>query len=568
MSRWMIRIAAAAVLSLIVAGDSAYAGRGGGGGGRGGGGGFRGGGGGGFRGGMGGGGGFRGYSGGGGGFRGYSGGGAAFRPSGGGYAGRGGYVAGGAHPTYSHYSGANSFNRGNVGNFNRGNVGNFNRTNVGNNFNRTNIGNRSINQNNFSRTNNFVNNGNINRAGRGWNNPYGGYHNGWVHGNWNGHYGGLGYGGLGYGGWGGYRGWGYPGWGYGFGGLGYGGYGWGYGGWAAGLGALGLAAWAFGPSLYSWGYSPYYNPYYYSQPGIVQQSILADQPAGYDLSQPIDVSTPAPAEDQANQSVQTFDQARAAFASGDYAGAMRLTDQAIASMPNDIEIRQFRSLVEFALAKYDAAAADLYPVLSVGPGWDWTTLAGLYSNIEAYTTQLRALEAHVGANLSSAPSRFLLGYHYMTQGHTEAAARQFQQASSLQPKDQLSARLAKLLTQPEPKVDENGNVPPNPEPAGNQPVSTRTQGNLVGAWTATPAKDVSITLTMGNDGKYSWKVNQQGKTREFKGDSTYENGILTMLQSEGPAMVGETTWKGAESFNFKVPGNAQGDPGLDFTKAK
>jgi hypothetical protein len=31
-------------------------------------------------------------------------------------------------------------------------------------------------------------------------------------------------------------------------------------------------------------------------------------------------------------------------------------------------------------------------VLSVGPGWDWTTLIGLYPSIDVYTTQLRALE--------------------------------------------------------------------------------------------------------------------------------------------------------------------------------
>ena len=44
----------------------------------------------------------------------------------------------------------------------------------------------------------------------------------------------------------------------------------------------------------------------------------------------------------------------------------------------------------FALKRYDEAAAALYAVLSVGPGWDWTTLISLYADPETYTQQLRA----------------------------------------------------------------------------------------------------------------------------------------------------------------------------------
>ena len=43
----------------------------------------------------------------------------------------------------------------------------------------------------------------------------------------------------------------------------------------------------------------------------------------------------------------------------------------------------------FAVGKYDLAAGPLYAVLSVGPGWDWTTMAGLYPDIDVYTAQLR-----------------------------------------------------------------------------------------------------------------------------------------------------------------------------------
>ena len=59
-------------------------------------------------------------------------------------------------------------------------------------------------------------------------------------------------------------------------------------------------------------------------------------------------------------------------------------------MPNDPTLHEFRRLVLFALDRYDEAAAALYAVLSVGPGWDWTTLISLYGDPETYTQQLRA----------------------------------------------------------------------------------------------------------------------------------------------------------------------------------
>ena len=44
----------------------------------------------------------------------------------------------------------------------------------------------------------------------------------------------------------------------------------------------------------------------------------------------------------------------------------------------------------------------MYAVLSVGPGWDWTTLISLYPNVDVYTAQLRALEDYCKANPQSA----------------------------------------------------------------------------------------------------------------------------------------------------------------------
>ena len=100
--------------------------------------------------------------------------------------------------------------------------------------------------------------------------------------------------------------------------------------------------------------------------------------APYDYSQPID-TTSAPADDSVtNPAMALFDAGRASFQQGNYADALQQTDDALAKLPNDTTLHEFRALCLFALGRYDEAAATLYAVLSVGPGWDWTTLIGLY----------------------------------------------------------------------------------------------------------------------------------------------------------------------------------------------
>ena len=48
-------------------------------------------------------------------------------------------------------------------------------------------------------------------------------------------------------------------------------------------------------------------------------------------------------------------------------------------------------------------------------------MAGLYPDIDVYTAQLRKLEAFVTANPKSTAGRFVLAYHYLTQGNIDAA---------------------------------------------------------------------------------------------------------------------------------------------------
>jgi tetratricopeptide (TPR) repeat protein len=401
-------------------------------------------------------------------------------------------------------------NRPNIGN--QPNVGN--RSNLGN---RANIGN-NININN--RTNNLVRptHGDWNRGD--W------YHGDW-HGNWN-------------------HSWYYRpmGWGGGWGGYGWGGYGWG------GYGLFTIP--------WTWGYWPYYNPYYAGP--------VVDGSTTFDYSQPIVLAQAAalPAVAQAGptaeqQATPLLDAARSAFMQGDYPTALAQVDQAIAQVPNDTVLHELRGLVLFAMGRYKEAAAADYAVLSAGPGWDWTTLSGLYPNVEVYTGQLRALEQYAKSHPAASEARFLLAYNYLTCGHTDAAAAQLKEVVRLNPKDQLSAQLLKSIS----TSDTAQQAVPS-QPAA--PAKPADASSLVGNWTVTRADSGTIKLALAGDGKFTWALDQNGKPQQFSGTYTVADNLLILKQGDNPMMVGQVASLASDRFNFKLAGDNPSDPGLTFMR--
>jgi hypothetical protein len=384
-------------------------------------------------------------------------------------------------------------------------------------------------------------------TGAGVGNAYGGSRSGWYHGAWNGNYGG----------WGGYGMGGY-GMGYGLGGYGMGGYGIGYG-----MGGYGMGYWGSGPMLYNMGYSTYSNPFDFNssiasarfvQSGASTQG--ARGTSSYDYSQPINTSA-TPQQSVTDEAEEIFGQSRAAFKTGDYKQALDFCDRALQKLPNDPALHEFRALVLFALKRYDDAATALYAVLSAGPGWDWTTMAGLYPSVDVYTDQLRALEEYARANPQSASPHFVLGYHYLTQGHNDVAAGQFKKVAELQPSNTLSAKFAQRLASKETTAAQAS--PPSQTPPGKT-------YDLSGTWSTSPSKDVDIKLTVDKDGPFSWKVVDKGKPRELVGKSAYGNGLLTLDASQGEPMVGKVTWQDENHFTFQAAGGGALDPGLRFAR--
>ncbi len=179
-------------------------------------------------------------------------------------------------------------------------------------------------------------------------------------------------------------------------------------------------------------------------------------------------------------------------------------------------------------------------------------------------------------------ARFVLAYQYLTEGFSDDAIRQLKNVVALQPKDRLSAQLLQQLERKDQSPAGSQTAPtdalaqygpggapaPAAAPPGSEATASAKPGNFIGSWTAQPAPDSTITLAFQDQGHFTWSVTRQAKSQVFNGTSTFDNGILTMVQDQNKnnVMVGNVTWKDDDHFTFKVLGAAPDDPGLAFTK--
>jgi tetratricopeptide (TPR) repeat protein len=358
-------------------------------------------------------------------------------------------------------------------------------------------------------------------------------HNNWYHGSWHGNWG---------------NGWWYshP-----------------WASWGIGAAALGLTSWAYGSLFYDTGYYPYVNPYY--APAVVQYP-------GLDYSQPIETTTalPDPNDPSMTSATTDGDRARDAFYQGDYPAALSAVDAALSRTPSDTPLHEFRALILFAMGKYKEAAGTLYAVLSVGPGWDWTTMSSLYPSVDVYTKQLRALEDYVKQYENAPELHFLLGYQYMTEGYPSAAARQFEQVVKLAPNDQVSRQLLAMINSPDSSTGSSapaGDSPPATASTAPSDAQLTAPSNITGAWRATPpAGGGTIDLSLSPDGRFSWKYARPDKTQSFDGKYDLAGTTLVLNYDNGGTMVGKVNAEGADRFSFKMVGGPPNDPGLNFSK--
>jgi hypothetical protein len=315
--------------------------------------------------------------------------------------------------------------------------------------------------------------------------------------------------------------------------------------------ALGLTWWGANQLGYEFGCSDYYNPYYVeSMPVVYSEPILTVETA------PESTAVQTGPMDEA---VAKFDQARDAFMEGRYEDGLKLTDAAIVQLPRDAVLHEFRALVLFALQKYEQSAAAIHPVLDVGPGWDWKTMSSLYPSGDVYTGQLRTLEAARDKHAMSADVHFLLGYHYLTCGHPDAALDMFRQAARLVPTDAVAASLVATLS---PRDQQNA----RPSTAASPPAVPAD--DLVGTWTATGRGDKRYSMTLAKDGNFTWTFTRGSRKQEAKGVYALEGNVLALEPETGGVLLAEQTLKAPNELHFKMIGGSAGDEGLDFKRER
>lgn len=315
----------------------------------------------------------------------------------------------------------------------------------------------------------------------------------------------------------------------------------------------------------SWyGYSSYYNPYYtapatgttvinYSEPIVVMPQETAATAPPKEGDQP--AASPPPVTPDGSD---TLNQARTAFYEGKYSDALKFTDETLKSMPKDAAVHEFRALVLFALKRYTDAAAALNAVLAVGPGWDWTTMISMYPDVDTYTAQLRALEAARSQNPKAADVHFLLAYHYLTAGYNDAAVAELKQVVQLQPKDGVAAQLLSSLT------------PPSDKPAPAKPAAEAKPipaEQLVGTWSASGPNNAKYSMTLTDDGNFTWGYSVGSKKQQVKGVYAIDGANLAMDPDGGGTMLAELAMKAPNTMKFNMVGAPANDPGLDFKRS-
>lgn len=331
---------------------------------------------------------------------------------------------------------------------------------------------------------------------------------------------------------------------------------WGYGRWnymwdrypvAA---AFGVTAWGINAVAWRMGVGTYYNPYYTTPVYVDSQPVVSyDQPVVGDPAYEQQAAAAADDQSAADPLTTGFDAARQSFFDGNYQDALNQTNQVLAQAPRDAALNEFRALCLFALGQYQDAAATIHAVLAAGPGWDWSTLISLYGDKDAYTTQLRALESAVRANPMAAETHFLLGYHYLTANHQDAAVKQWQRVVELQPKDTLSAQLVKMYT---PEEGDSSAAETGPPPDLEEPAFPMMK--LYGNWKATNSSG-DFSLNLGQDDKFTWTFTRDNQPQSVSGVYIVRGDNLVMQPDSGGTMVGTIKLQNDNTLQYDPVGD-------------
>jgi tetratricopeptide (TPR) repeat protein len=137
------------------------------------------------------------------------------------------------------------------------------------------------------------------------------------------------------------------------------------------------------------------------------------------------------------------------FQAGQYDQALKDWQHALVDNPNNGGVILLMAQALFALGKYDNAAGAVQAGMQMLPQNEWGNVVKnytqVYSNIQKYTDQLKALENARNAKPDDPAMRFVLGYHFGYLGYPKQAVAELDKALALQPKDLGSQELRDIF---------------------------------------------------------------------------------------------------------------------------
>lgn len=168
-----------------------------------------------------------------------------------------------------------------------------------------------------------------------------------------------------------------------------------------------------------------------------------------------------------------------AFKARDYKSAVRAWRHGLIDDPNNGVLVLMLSQALFASEQFNESAGATQFGMQLVAQDKWDTVVKnyreLYSKVDDYTTQLRALEKAAREKSDDPSLRFLLGYHYGFLGYPKEAVQQLEKCVSLAPEDETAQKLLDMFNDKLPK-DPNKKVDP-PAP-GKPPESGSTTDNV------------------------------------------------------------------------------------------
>jgi len=235
-------------------------------------------------------------------------------------------------------------------------------------------------------------------------------------------------------------------------------------------------------------------------------------------------------------------------------------NQVLKTLPGDAVVHEVRCLCQYALGDYKSAAAGLNSLLTSAPGMDWTTMSGLYGDVDDYVAQFRKLEDFCDQNPTDAAAHFVLAYHYMVTDAEEAAIDALQIVVQNQPKDVTAKRMLEAMQPPvansTPSTDEK------------QLANSGQETDLVGNWVASSGS-TKIELKVAEDSSFVWQATSDGQPATILAGQLVASadGIALETDDQG-TLAGSVESKGTNAWRFVIDGAPASDPGISFTRGQ